>query len=182
MQFSAEGLKPATSSYLEPGVHLAKIVKVEYFTSKSKGTPGIRFNFLTEDGKTGRHNWYLSEKAWSAITGPALISIFEALGMKDKLESYLIKATDEESLCTVLSEVLTDKTLRWVFGGREYENTNGGISLSTELVFSDFVESPKIALENSRLKFNPDKHIQRITRSTAEAQPEVGFSSTFELD
>ena len=109
------------SNYLSPGIHEAKIQKIEYFEAAS-GTPGMKITHEgrpSEEGGVGQvaeTTWWLSDKAWT-YTKDRLVIMADKLGVRDGLDN--ITAKNAEEYVKTLSPIFTGKAARWKFAGEE---------------------------------------------------------------
>lgn len=157
--------KEFISAYLEPGIHEAKIAKVEYTESSQKGTPGIKLTFEGAPngegfnhpegpeykGSTANTTWYLSEKA-APYTVDRIALMADKMNIRSEVDGAT--GTTAQEYVNALAGVLTGKVARWKFIGRE-SNKNAG-KFYAELAGYGFVEDLNVPADQSKLKFNPD--------------------------
>lgn len=110
------------SNYLSPGIHEAKIQKVEYFEAAS-GTPGMKITHegrpsddLGGVGQIAETTWWLSDKAWT-YTKDRLVIMADKLGVRNDLDT--ITAKNAEEYVKALSPIFNGKAARWKFAGEE---------------------------------------------------------------
>lgn len=146
------------SKFIEPGVHVVKIVGVK--GEEPEGySPRLMFGFTTQEGKTAEAVFYMSEKA----VGRSLEKV-KHLATKcikaDKLDK--IEAESLEDYASQLNKVLKNKVLRVKFTGEEIEGKEGknnwdkaniGLPPFAEAT-KDGAEYEPVSEEDSKLKFD----------------------------
>lgn len=116
--------------------------------------------------------WFTTEKS-SEITNKQLMSWLNRTCSQEYLDANIIgkQFADLDAYAAALNKALANKTIRILFGGREYVNKENEVAVSAKLIAFDSSEAivdgvvkPKVALEDSKLVFNPmDKyHMERL--------------------
>jgi len=154
--------KSMVSNYLSPGIHEAKIQKIEYFEAAS-GTPGMKITHEgrpSEDlggvGQIAETTWWLSDKAWT-FTKDRLVIMADKLGVRDGLDN--ITAKNAEEYIKTLAPIFSGKVARWKFAGEEIlgKNDDEGNKkpnwTKAGLAGYGFVEA--LDTNPSKLKFDP---------------------------
>ena len=143
---------------LGPGIHENATIKtVAFGNSKKKGTPYAEVEFQNTNG-THKEQFYLTEKALSKYK-----------------ELFMSCGFPEDTLCRETSEdeqrsMLVNKVLRIKAKGEEYLKTDqSGIGIRAVLDFGGFSEPASVAKSESRLTFNADIDIKRLTGDVVTA-------------
>lgn len=164
MNFSTKGHaveeKSYVSSYLEPGIHVAKIQKVEFITANS-GTQGVLITHegkpmdeLQGKGQTAETKYWMSEKAWP-YTKDRLVIIADKLGVREKLDA--IEASSAEEYAQALNSIFAGKAARWKFAGEEIAGKEGKKNwFKASLANFAFCEPLSVEESDSKLKFDED--------------------------
>lgn len=141
--------------------------------------------------------WFMSDKN-AEITNKQLMSWLNRTCSQEYLDANIIgkQFADLEAYAAALNKALAGKTIRILFGGREYVNKEGEVATSAKLIAFDSSEAivdgvvkPKVAAEDSKLVFNPmDKyHMERlavapptgetsmVTNAVAEGEDDLPF-------
>jgi len=74
-----------------------------------------------------------------------------------------------------LNAMLSGKKARVLFASEEYEY-NGEVRAKTSFAFSGFIEALSVSKEDSKLKFNPAKHIKRLPVAPSQKAAAVSNS------
>ena len=158
------------SNYLEPGIHVAKVQKIEYFESKG-GTPGMK---ITHEGRpegdgpgqTAETTWWLSENAWK-YTKDRLVIMADKLGVREGLDA--INASAPEEYVRAVSPLFRDKAARWKFAGEEIAGKEGkGNWTKAGLAGYGFVEP--VDTTPSKLRFDPTNKYDMVKLPVADSE------------
>lgn len=144
------------SNFLSPGIHEAKIQKIEFFEAAS-GTPGMKITHegrpmedLGGAGQVAETTWWLSDNAWN-YTIDRLVIMADKLGVRSALD-----AVDEESpeqYAKALDGIFKNKAARWKFAGEEIAGKEGKQNwFKASLAGYGFVEA--LSTEPSKLSFD----------------------------
>ena len=144
------------STYLSPGVHEAKVQKIEYFEAAS-GTPGMKITHegrpmedLGGAGQVAETTWWLSDNAWK-FTRDRLVIMADKLGVRSELDS--IDVENAEEYARALDTIFKNKVGRWKFAGEEILGKEGKQNwFKAGLAAFGFVES--VDTTPSKLKFD----------------------------
>ena len=116
------------SNFLSPGIHEAKIQKIEFFEAAS-GTPGMKITHegrpmedLGGAGQTAETTWWLSDNAWT-YTKDRLVIMADKLGVRTELDA--IEGEEAATYCRALDGIFKNKTARWKFAGEEIAGKEG---------------------------------------------------------
>lgn len=196
-----EGNANLPRPYFRPGIHVAKIVNVEYVetgtgTAKGlitfEGKPhGDGFKHPKNDkykGSIATTDLWLTENS-SEITNQTLAYMADTLGFRDALDA--VAADDGEDFIKKLKPVLLGKVGRWKFAGEEIKNTgtdDEGKPLNnwfkTKLARYRFVEDAKIVESETKLKFDENNKydMQRleVTDEDIMVEADISFSDNNE--
>ena len=146
------------SNYLSPGIHEAKIQKIEFFEAAS-GTPGIKITHegrpmedLGGAGQVAETTWWLSENAWK-YTKDRLVIMADKLGVRDAFDNAGGESNSPEEYTKSLDIVFKNKTARWKFAGEEIAGKEGKQNwFKSGLAGYGFLET--IDTSPSKLKFD----------------------------
>jgi len=181
--------------YFKPGIHIARIVDVEYVetgtgTAKGlitfEGKPhGGDFKHPKSDkykGSIATTDLWLTEKS-NEITNQTLAYMADKLGFRDELDA--VTADNGKSFIKKLKPVLVGKVGRWKFAGEEIKN-NGtddeGKPLNnwfkTKLARYRFVEDIKTSESDSKLTFDENNKydMQRLEVTDEDILVEADIS------
>lgn len=156
------------SAFLAPGIHTAKIAKVEFIESNG-GTPGIKMTLEGKPnggdfahpagpqykGSTAETTYWLSEKAWK-FTKDRLIIIADKTGKRAQLDAA--KGSTPAEYVASIAPVFTGVTANFKLAGKEIEGKVGDDGtkknnwFKAELAGYGFVEA--LGTEPSTLKFD----------------------------
>jgi hypothetical protein len=183
MNFSTAGHveaeKTYVSNFMKPGIHVAKIQKVEFRQSQG-GTPGVTITLegkpmdeLDGKGQTCDTTWWLSEKAWE-YTKARLVILADKLGKRTELDA--IKAADAQEYTQGLASVFTGCAGRFKLAGQEIEGKVGddGVKKSNwfkaEMAAFGFVEPVSVSEADSKLTFDEDNKydMKRLPKADLE--------------
>lgn len=157
--------KVFVSKFLEPGIHVCKIQKVEYQASSQKGTPGMvivlegkPMEDLEGKGQTAETNWWLSEKAWP-YTKDRVTILADKLGVRANLDA--IKSDSAEEYANALNGIFAGKAGRFKLAGAEIAgkfDEDKGVQKKNwfkgEIAGYGFVEPLSIKASESKLTFD----------------------------
>jgi hypothetical protein len=162
MEFNTKGHeveeKSFVSKYLTPGIHEAKIQKIE-FTESNGGTEGLLVVLegkpdadLDGNGKTADTKWWMSTNAWP-YTKDRLVIMADKLGVRDALDA--INAGTAAEYAVALNTIFGGKAARWKLSGEEIEGKEGKNNwFKAGIAGYGFVEPMSITAEASKLKFD----------------------------
>jgi hypothetical protein len=166
-----EGNGESPRAYFKPGIHIARIVDVEFVTT----TNGKDKAVITFEGKPHGGDFqhpkgsqykgslattdlWLTDNAME-ITNQTLATIGDKLGFRDQLDA--VGGSTAEEYTNNLKKVLVGKVGRWKFAGEEVKNDkigDDGEPLSnwfkTKLARYRFVEPTSVSDADSKLKFD----------------------------
>lgn len=173
------------SNYLSPGVHEARVQKIEYFEASS-GTPGMKITHegrpmedLGGAGQVAETTWWLSENAWK-FTKDRLVIMADKLGVRSELDK--VEATDAEGYVKAVAPLFKGKAARWKFAGEEIEGkladdgTKKSNWFKAGLSAFGFVES--LDTTPSKLKFDENNKydMKRLPVADSETASSNGVS------
>tara|TARA_Y100000310_G_scaffold344058_1_gene454854 strand:+ start:11 stop:643 length:633 start_codon:yes stop_codon:yes gene_type:complete len=185
------------SNFLSPGIHEAKIQKIEYFEAAS-GTPGIK---ITHEGKpseeggvgqTAETTWWVSPKAWDNnwkegdappppwTTIAKVATMAEKLGVRNELDA--IDAKDPKEYADALGVLFRNKVGRWKFSGEEILGKEGKQNWTKAgLATYSFVET--LDTNPSKLKFDENNKFDMVRLPVADSEIPAsnGTSATAEV-
>ena len=176
------------SNFLSPGIHEAKIQKMEFFEASS-GTPGIKITHegrpmedLKGVGQVAETTWWLSENAWK-YTKDRLVIMADKLAVRDDFDKAGESSSPEE-YTRALDAIFKNKTARWKFAGEEIEGklTDEGVQKSNwfkaGLSAFGFIET--IETNPSKLKFNETSKydMKRLPVADSETASSNGVSTS----
>ena len=159
------------SNFLSPGIHEAKIQKIEYFEAAS-GTPGMKITHegrSSEEGgvgQTAETTWWLSDKAWT-YTKDRLVIMADKLGVRDGIDN--ITAQNAEEYVKELSPIFTGKAARWKFAGEEILGKEGKQNWTKAgLASFGFIET--LNTSPSKLKFDENNKFDMKRLPAADSE------------
>lgn len=178
MNFNTKGHevqeKEYVSAYLKPGIHVAKVQKVEY-TQANSGNEGLLIvhegkpmDDLEGKGQTAETRFWMSEKAWP-YTKDRLVIMADKLGVRDALDA--IDAGSASEYAVALNAIFAGKAARWKFAGEEIKGKEGKSNwFKAQLSNFGFIEALSVSEGESKLKFNPsDKYdMKRLVETDVE--------------
>ena len=162
MDFNTKGHeveeKEFVSQYLNPGIHTAKIQKIE-FTESNGGTEGLIITLegkpdaaLENKGKTADTKWWMSPNAWP-YTKDRLVIMADKLGVRDGLDD--ISTNSSAEYAEALNAIFAGKVARWKLAGEEIEGKEGKNNwFKAGIAGYGFIEPTTISDEASKLKFD----------------------------
>lgn len=153
MKVSFKGVETSTKTRrLGPGVHDAVTIKsVAFGVSSKKQTPFCEVEFESKEGSL-KDKFYTTVKAL-----PKFKELFLNTGHSD---NQLQREISEDEI----RALLVGKTLRLKVVGREYVKTDqSGIAIASELGFSGFSEPMNVPFEKSKLSFDSDRDLTKLT-------------------
>tara|TARA_R110001592_G_scaffold124249_1_gene332986 strand:+ start:6056 stop:6643 length:588 start_codon:yes stop_codon:yes gene_type:complete len=179
MKFNTSGHevveKNYTSPFLTPGIHTARIQKIE-FKQSNGGTEGITIvhegkpmEELDGKGQTTDTTLWLSAKAWP-YTKDRLVVMADKLGVRETLDG--ITAENSEDYATALNGVFAGKSARWKFAGTEIAGKEGKSNwFKAEMAAFGFCEPLTVSEDSSKLTFDEnDKYdMKRLAPADLEA-------------
>jgi hypothetical protein len=181
--------KEYVSAFMKPGIHTAKIQKIEYMKSNG-GTEGIKITFegapmadLDGKGQTAETTLWLSAKAWP-FTRDRLVIMADKLGVRDAFDAAG-DADSTEAYAMAVNGVFAGKAGRWKFAGKEIEGKVGEDGqkknnwVKSELAAFNFCEPLSVLDAESKLKFDENNKydMQRLAPADVEAD---GGGDSFE--
>jgi hypothetical protein len=182
-----EGNGESPRAYFKPGIHIARIVDVEFVTT----TNGKDKAVITFEGKPHSGDFqhpkgpqykgslattdlWLTSNAME-ITNQTLAYMGDQLGFRDALDS--VGGSTAEEYTAGLKKVLVGKVGRWKFAGEEVKNDkigDDGEPLSnwfkTKLARYRFVEPTSVSETDSKLKFDENNKydMQRLDEADGD--------------
>ena len=169
------------SNFLSPGIHEAKIQKIEYFEAAT-GTPGMK---ITHEGKpsveggvgqTAETKWWLSPKAWDNngdenppnwTTKAKVVIMADKLGLREDVDS--IDITNAEEYVRALSPIFQNKAARWKFAGEEILGKEGKQNWTKAgLAGYGFIET--LTTNPSKLKFDENNKFDMKRLPAADSE------------
>jgi hypothetical protein len=180
--------KEYVSAFMKPGIHIARIQKIEYKKSNG-GTEGINIvmegaplDSLEGKGQTAETTYWLSTKAWP-FTKDRLVIMADKLGVREAFDAA--GNTDStEAYAGALNGVFAGKSARWKFAGKEIEGKVGEDGqkknnwFKSELAAFNFCEPLSVLEADSKLKF--DETNKYDMNRLAPADVEVNNGESFE--
>lgn len=169
--------KDFTSEYLKPGIHIAKIAKIEHKTANG-GTEGFTIHHegkpmaeLGGKGQKAETTYWMSEKAWP-FSKDRLVIMADKLGLRAALDK--INASSAKEYAAALNSIFAGKAARWKFAGEEVQGKEGKQNwFKAGLSGYGFVEPLSVTESESKLKFDPSNKydMKRLTASDVESSP-----------
>lgn len=185
MDFNTKGHEAkegGASPFLAPGIHIARIQKVEYFETAG-GTAGIKFTHegkpvkeLENKGQTAETTYWVTDKAWP-FSKDRFCIMADKLGIREKLDE--VEASTIQDYAMGLNSVFVGATARWKFAGQEIAgkfDEEKGVQkknwFKAKLSAFGFVEDHTIPEEDSELTFDPSNRydMERLAPADSEMQ------------
>jgi len=167
------------SNYLDPGIHEAKIQKIEYFESAG-GTPGMKITHEgrpegDSPGQTAETTWWLSPNAWT-YTKDRLVIMADKLEVREGLDAINVEGPEE--YVRAVAPLFQGKTARWKFAGEEIAGKEGKANWTKAgLAGYGFIEV--LGTNPSKLKFDPASKwdMKKLPVADSEVPSSNGVSS-----
>ncbi len=185
MKFNTSGHevveKNYVSSFLAPGIHTARIQKIE-FKESNGGTEGLMIvhegkpsEDLEGKGQTAETTLWLSTKAWP-YTKDRLVVMADKLGVREALDG--INAEDSKDYAAALNGVFAGKSARWKFAGTEIAGKEGKNNwFKAELAAFKFCEPLTVTEDSSQLTFDESDKYDMKRLAPADLEVVNGGSS-----
>lgn len=167
--FNFDDAQESKNSYLEPGVHTVKTVKIEDGTAQT-GAPYIEWTVEDKTGATSANRFYLvtevkagSEKSAWDITKAAIVNAIAAINNTsfDEAKTKLPKVNSPAELSAALAKLTVGRPFDVRLNGKEIAGKEGKSNwIKAEFNFAKGTIAPA---NSGKLTFDSAKHIKRLT-------------------